>query len=55
MLVQFIVSMPALLIIVTDLFFVHFYVSKKGGTTRMVEKVPSLNIEEEAGRVAQEV
>ncbi len=29
--------------------FVHFYVSKKGGTTRMVEKVPSLNIEEEAG------
>ena len=30
-------------------FFVHFYVSKKGGTTRMVEKVPSLNIEEEAG------
>lgn len=55
MLVQFIVSMPALLIIVTNLFFVHFYVSKKGGTTRMVEKVPSLNIEEEAGRVAQEV
>ena len=29
--------------------FVHFYVNKKSGTTRMVEKVPSLNVEEEAG------
>ena len=29
--------------------FVHFYVDKTSGTTRMVEKVPSLNVEEEAG------
>ena len=39
MLVQFIVSMPALLIIVTDLFFVHFYVSKKGGTTSISHNI----------------
>jgi hypothetical protein len=31
--------------------FVHFYVDKKSGTTRMVEKVPSLNVEEEAGTI----
>ena len=31
--------------------YVHFYVSKTTGTTRMVEKVPSLNIEEEAGTI----
>jgi len=31
--------------------FVHFYVNKKSGTTRMVEKVPSLNVEEEAGTI----
>jgi hypothetical protein len=29
--------------------FVHFYVNKMNGTTRMVEKVPSLNVEEETG------
>ena len=29
--------------------FVHFYVDKTSGTTRMGEKVPSLNVEEEAG------
>ena len=29
--------------------FVHFYVDKTSGTTRMVEKVPSLNVEEEVG------
>ena len=29
--------------------YVHFYVDKTSGTTRMVEKVPSLNVEEEAG------
>ena len=29
--------------------FVHFYVNKTSGTTKMVEKVPSLNVEEEAG------
>ena len=28
--------------------FVHFYVNKANGTTRMVEKVPNLNIEEES-------
>ena len=27
--------------------FVHFYVDKASGTTRIVEKVPSLNVEEE--------
>ena len=31
--------------------FVHFYVDKTSGTTRMVEKVPSLNVEEEAGSI----
>ena len=30
---------------------VHFYVDKTTGTTRMVEKVPSLNVEEEAGTI----
>ncbi len=29
--------------------FVHFYVDKTSGTTKMVEKVPSLNIEEDDG------
>jgi hypothetical protein len=28
-----------------------FYVDKANGTTRMVEKVPSLNIEEDAGTI----
>ena len=32
--------------------FVHFYVNKTTGTTRMVEKVPSLNIEEDAGTIS---
>ena len=31
--------------------FVHFYVDKTSGTTRMVEKVPNLNVEEEAGTI----
>ena len=31
--------------------FVHFYVYKTSGTTRMVEKVPSLNVEEDAGTI----
>ena len=31
--------------------FVHFYVNKANGTTRMVEKVPNLNIEEESGTI----
>ena len=31
--------------------FVHFYVNKTSGKTRMVEKVPSLNVEEEAGTI----
>ena len=31
--------------------FVHFYVDKTSGTTRMVEVVPSLNVEEEAGTI----
>ena len=31
--------------------FVHFYVKKTSGTTRMVEKVPSLNVEEDAGTI----
>ena len=31
--------------------FVHFYVDKTSGTTRMVEKVPSLNFEENAGTI----
>jgi hypothetical protein len=29
--------------------FVHFYVNKTSGITRMVEKVPNLNVEEDAG------
>ena len=28
---------------------VHFYVNKTSGTTRMVEEVPNLNVEEDAG------
>ncbi len=31
--------------------FVHFYVNKTSGTTKMVEKVPSLNVEEETGTI----
>ena len=31
--------------------FVHFYVDKTSGTTRMVERVPALNVEEEAGTI----
>ena len=31
--------------------FIHFYVNKTSGTTRMVEKVPSLNVEEESGTI----
>ena len=31
--------------------FVHFYVNKTSGTTRIVEKVPSLNVEEDAGTI----
>jgi len=31
--------------------FVLFYVDKTNGTTRMVEKVPSLNVEEAAGTI----
>jgi hypothetical protein len=31
--------------------FVHFYVNKTTGTTRMVEKVPELNVEEAAGTI----
>ena len=31
--------------------FIHFYVNKTSGTTRMVEKVPSLNVEKEAGTI----
>ena len=31
--------------------FVHFYVNKTSGTTRIVEKVPSLNVEEEVGTI----
>ena len=31
--------------------FVHFYVNKADGTTRIVEKVPSLNVEEETGTI----
>ena len=29
--------------------FVHFHVNKTDGTTRIVEKVPNLNVEEDAG------
>ncbi|MBR1720380.1 MAG: hypothetical protein IJ726_08230 [Phocaeicola sp.] len=31
--------------------FVHFYVDKTSGTTRMVESVPSLQVEEETGTI----
>ncbi len=31
--------------------FVHFYVNKTSGTTRMVEEVPNLNVEEQAGTI----
>ena len=31
--------------------FVHFYVNKTSGATRMVEVVPSLHIEEDAGTI----
>lgn len=31
--------------------FVHFYVDKASGTTRMVEEVPCLNVEEDAGTI----
>jgi hypothetical protein len=31
--------------------FVHFYVNKTNGTTKIVEKVPSLNVEEDAGTI----
>ena len=31
--------------------FVHFYVNKTSGTTRMVERVPNLNVEEDAGTI----
>ena len=31
--------------------FVHFYVDKTSGTTRIVEKVPNLNVEEETGTI----
>ena len=31
--------------------FVHFFVNKTSGTTRIVEKVPSLNVEEDAGTI----
>ena len=31
--------------------FVHFYVDKSNGTTRLVEEVPTLNVEEEAGTI----
>jgi hypothetical protein len=31
--------------------FVHFYVNKTSGTTRIVEKVPSLSVEDETGNI----
>ena len=31
--------------------FVYFYVNKSNGTTRLVEYVPALNIEEDAGSI----
>lgn len=31
--------------------FVHFYIDKTNGTTKMVEKVSSLNVEEDAGTI----
>ena len=30
---------------------VHFYVNKANGTTKIIEKVPSLNVEEDAGTI----
>ena len=31
--------------------FVHFFVDKTSGTTKMVEKVPDLNVEADAGTI----
>ena len=31
--------------------FVHFYIDKASGVTKIVEKVPSLNVEEETGTI----
>ena len=31
--------------------FVHFFVNKKSGITRMVEEVPSINVKEDAGTI----
>ena len=31
--------------------FVHFFVDKISGTTKMVEKVPDLNVEADAGTI----
>ena len=31
--------------------FVYFYVDKTSGTTKMVEKVPNLDVEEDAGTI----
>ena len=31
--------------------YVHFFVDKISGTTKIVEKVPSLNVEEETGTI----
>ena len=31
--------------------FVYFYVDKASGTTRLVEKVPNLDVEEDAGTI----
>jgi len=31
--------------------YVHFYVDKASGATKMIENVPSLNVEEEAGTI----
>ena len=31
--------------------FVHFYVNKTSGATRMVERVPNLNVEEDSGTI----
>ena len=31
--------------------FVHFYVNKTSGNTKMVEKVPNLNVDEDAGTI----
>jgi len=32
--------------------YVYFYVDKETGTTRMVEHVPAMNIENEAGTIS---